>query len=570
MRNSMVTYYFYRCLWLGLALLAVGCTPRTAPVVMVEPTANETGVAVVVDMGVKEALPTAVVSLPTIISESKPTAELTQKPTPTPVTLPPANVAEATLNGVSFFYDQTLIPDGVTAEFVPARPGVYGMPPHGPPMYYFDVPDILRFTLNVGEDVPQTWQAQFAIQPITDEAGNYFPGYEAWKYELNRLQQFTANPTEPSTAVVNYNTMHTMPLNFSNGRGVRYLTIIPPGPGLPTISNDELYYVYNGLTDDGRYFIYLQFPLTHPSLPTLSDIEYPSLDALYTAAGSPDDYFSNEIARLNNTDLSEFSPLPQQLDNMVATLFVPATASTVSSIPAVDLSQCTPNAAFVADTTIPDGTTITANTLFTKTWQLRNNGSCPLTPAFNFIPVNDSPIRPATYGITPPLVQPGETFTLSVPLIAPPLAGYYRMEWQFTTPFDFVANVPNVAFGPHFYTEIRVNENAAVTPPPPGKWEIINSQYDPSLIITADSLSYGEQICTDVVFSGEYMTLGDYLAATDNNATADRLNLSPDTPVAVLRTTCDIPRLGEFLFIDQGYPQLLLYQEGLFVFAYPR
>ncbi|HEY77099.1 MAG TPA: hypothetical protein G4O00_13155, partial [Thermoflexia bacterium] len=50
-----------------------------------------------------------------------------------------------------------------------------------------------------------------------------------------------------------------------------------------------------------------------------------------------------------------------------------------SPTPAPDITAqtgCTLNGAFVADVTVPDNSTFPPNTPFTKTWRLRNTGTC--------------------------------------------------------------------------------------------------------------------------------------------------------------------------------------------------
>ncbi|HHS97476.1 MAG TPA: hypothetical protein ENK08_06195, partial [Chloroflexi bacterium] len=52
---------------------------------------------------------------------------------------------------------------------------------------------------------------------------------------------------------------------------------------------------------------------------------------------------------------------------------------TPTPTPAPDITTqggCTLNAAFVADVTVPDNTEFPSGTAFTKTWRLRNTGTC--------------------------------------------------------------------------------------------------------------------------------------------------------------------------------------------------
>src|SRR5512134_797366 len=62
--------------------------------------------------------------------------------------------------------------------------------------------------------------------------------------------------------------------------------------------------------------------------------------------------------------------------------FVPASAMPSAASAA---QTCTDRAQFVADVTIPDGTRFSPGTTFTKTWRLRNIGTCTWTTAYTMV-----------------------------------------------------------------------------------------------------------------------------------------------------------------------------------------
>jgi hypothetical protein len=98
-------------------------------------------------------------------------------------------------------------------------------------------------------------------------------------------------------------------------------------------------------------------------------------------------------------------------------------------MPTPDLSRCTPNLKFVRDVTIPDGTTISAGENFTKTWEIKNTGTCTWTVQFA-LTYRQGTI-PATV-ISVPLSEtaPGGTAQVSVVMQAPGAPGSYRSKWQ--------------------------------------------------------------------------------------------------------------------------------------------
>jgi len=53
--------------------------------------------------------------------------------------------------------------------------------------------------------------------------------------------------------------------DFQNGSGLRYLSMY--GQGLSPVDNQNLFYTFQGLTHDGRYYISAVLPVTHNNLP---------------------------------------------------------------------------------------------------------------------------------------------------------------------------------------------------------------------------------------------------------------------------------------------------------------
>lgn len=90
-------------------------------------------------------------------------------------------------------------------------------------------------------------------------------------------------------------------------------------------------------------------------------------------------------------------------------------------------------ASFVRDVTIPDGSTLLANSPFTKTWELKNEGFCTWDSRFVvvFAGKGSAMNGPASTPITTDRqVKPGETVEVSVPLRAPGEPGDYEGYWM--------------------------------------------------------------------------------------------------------------------------------------------
>jgi len=87
-------------------------------------------------------------------------------------------------------------------------------------------------------------------------------------------------------------------------------------------------------------------------------------------------------------------------------------------------------ASFVTDVTIPDGTTLAPGASFTKTWRLKNVGTCTWTNAYSLVFVSGEKMGALDPVGLPQVVAPGQTVDLSVNLVAPILPGTYRGYWE--------------------------------------------------------------------------------------------------------------------------------------------
>lgn len=83
-------------------------------------------------------------------------------------------------------------------------------------------------------------------------------------------------------------------------------------------------------------------------------------------------------------------------------------------------------ASFVADVTVPDGTSAIPGAVFKKTWRIKNTGTTTWSPAYTLVWVEgDKMGSPESLAIAGN-VRPGETVDVSVELTAPAKAGTYQ------------------------------------------------------------------------------------------------------------------------------------------------
>jgi hypothetical protein len=101
----------------------------------------------------------------------------------------------------------------------------------------------------------------------------------------------------------------------------------------------------------------------------------------------------------------------------------PALSPTSTPIPCNAVS-------FVQDVTIPDGTSIVTGAAFTKTWRLRNTGSCTWNTSYSLVFDRGDKMSGPDAQPLPGSVAPGATTDVSVSLTAPASAGNYRGYWR--------------------------------------------------------------------------------------------------------------------------------------------
>ncbi len=95
--------------------------------------------------------------------------------------------------------------------------------------------------------------------------------------------------------------------------------------------------------------------------------------------------------------------------------------------------DCTNSASFVADVTVPDYSDLPASTLFTKTWRVKNTGSCIWGPDYTVSHYSEEAMgAPVSSPLS--VTYPGETADISLNLIAPSTNGRHRGNFVIENP----------------------------------------------------------------------------------------------------------------------------------------
>ncbi len=117
-------------------------------------------------------------------------------------------------------------------------------------------------------------------------------------------------------------------------------------------------------------------------------------------------------------------------------------------------------AKFISDITVPDGTIFEPGETFTKTWRLKNVGSCAWTSGYDIVfSGGDAMDAPASVQLTAGTVNPGQNIDVSVDMTAPAAEGTYRGNWKLREPGDELFGIENSSSG-LFWVEIEVKEPA--------------------------------------------------------------------------------------------------------------
>jgi len=104
-------------------------------------------------------------------------------------------------------------------------------------------------------------------------------------------------------------------IDFNNGSGVRYITQL--GQALWPFNNSGMFYTFQGMTTDGRFFVSMIMPLSLPALAQYDDFQ-PEDDFYETA----EQLIDNQIVILENASEDQFTPTLNDLDAMAGSLSI--------------------------------------------------------------------------------------------------------------------------------------------------------------------------------------------------------------------------------------------------------
>jgi uncharacterized protein YraI len=237
-------------------------------------------------------------------------------------------------DGISFQYDLSLAAH-VSQEILPAtaRGGMFGTPSPAHTLFTFVGGP---FPAPVYPELP--WQrhnsAEILIYPtsgfgsqdrldVTANERLHALGQLLEEQPSGLVSEFPALPLNNAAQAIHAQIHY---LEFQNGRGVRFLTQY--NQEARPINNQELVYVFQGITEDGLHGVTAYFPVNHPSLPDgpqMSDADYQDLmqnldarleEATHLLDDSTADSFFPSLALLDDV-IQSLQILPTETDFVV-------------------------------------------------------------------------------------------------------------------------------------------------------------------------------------------------------------------------------------------------------------
>lgn len=226
----------------------------------------------------------------------------------------PLDLPDVIFEGIQFSYpegdDYQAIPEVMPAELEAE---------------WFSQPERIIFSLN-NYPLVDTFHEPRIIVMSTEALLAVNSGLEPSLDELEALLATQARTLErvpyimPSFNAAQIITTQVDYLTFGNGKGVRFVTQY--GQAAWPINNTDLFYAFQGLTDDGAYLLTAVLPVAHPSLPADGEShigdDYEAFIEQYEA------YLATTKQSVESQAPDSFNPGLGALDSMMATFQIEA------------------------------------------------------------------------------------------------------------------------------------------------------------------------------------------------------------------------------------------------------
>jgi TolA protein len=133
----------------------------------------------------------------------------------------------------------------------------------------------------------------------------------------------------------------------------------------------------------------------------------------------------------NESENNWLKNLPDNQNTTLPTAMLPLPTMKVTQNSVDDFKPVPCNKAmFIADVTYPEGSKVLPGEKFTKTWLIKNEGTCTWNKNYMFLLIDkENPFSSKEITLLPHEVAPGQTVNISVDLLAPQKTGKYSTQW---------------------------------------------------------------------------------------------------------------------------------------------
>ncbi len=249
----------------------------------------------------------------TRVTQTQPELETIVASTLTAFTSAPQEAEQLTPDGVvvnttevSFF-----IPNGIANDATSSMTTDVEYPYINPS--FGDMPQHVKLTLNLYALTGTQFEPHIMIFRSAEYA-QYGEGNADVMSAMQSLQYVDGQPLPENLSSDFSAQIHAV--NFENGHGVRYLTQVFTN-FLP-VNNKELFYYYQGMTNDGQYYVQAILPINAPFLPADDNPNTPlPMDGIPFNTDDFSGYLNTVAQRLDSTDTFSYTPYLEYLDAMI-------------------------------------------------------------------------------------------------------------------------------------------------------------------------------------------------------------------------------------------------------------
>ena len=247
---------------------------------------------------------------------------------------------------------------------------------------------------------------------------------------------------------------------------------------------------------------------------------------------------------------------------------VPSLPTTVPQTNTPTPTPCTPNSQFVADLTIPDGTTVQPGSSFVKTWRVLNNGTCAWDSSYSVAFLGGTAF---VLGAAPiPPAAPGAVVDVSLTMSSPTTYGSFSGSWRFRAPDGtyFGTNLTTVITVPNPNPPPVSNTPAptATNTPLPGAPHIASFTCSPCTIAAGSTATLNWGMVSNATSASIDQGIGDITTPGQMNVTpgtTTTYTLTANGPGGTSQATVTITVVGNFAgHWDHNFGHMDLTQNG--------